>query len=1093
MQDEASSNPKVRKSWRWLWHALRTVVLIAFLPVVFAAVAAVLMIGQDIDAPDWLTSRIEARVSQMMQGGEVAFSNIYITVGRDLHPRVRLVDTIVKDTEGRQIARASSLEGGISPRGILFEGSLLMQDVALEGAQISLTRAADGTLAMAFGPEGGFDGAPSFVALLDQSDALFEHPALAALETVSATGLIINYIDIRAGRSWTVDGGEIVLDLRFDKTALRGNFNLLSGGAEITRLAFDYESPRGARAAQLGMTLTDARARDIATQSPALQFLAEIDAPITAALRTTLDDNGALGPLSATLELGKGALQPNAATEPLAFDQAKAYMTYDPASQLIRFDHVELEAPQGAIKATGRAYLRDIVAGVPQTLVAQFSVPTASLAAGDLYETGLDLPPATVDLRLRFKPFSVEIGELTLLDGETHVTASGKIAATTEGWQVAVDGAVDRIAPVRLVALWPVSVKPGSRNWLAENVSQGQIQNATFNLRARQGVPAVIAARFGVADGTIKFMRTMPLMQDAAGVGYIENNQMILSLDRGHVPAPQGGRVDLTGTSMVILDTRVKGGDAVVDLALDGSVTSVLSLLDREPFEFITKAGQAVTLADGRATVSGKVRFPLRKGVPPSEVRFDIAAQLRDVRSETLIKGRRLQAARLEVATDNAGLRISGPVQLDGVALNASWEQRFGPQFKGRSRVSAQLTLSEPLLQAFKINLPRGSVTGAGPAQITIDLVRGAPPAFELTSDLRGVGLGLPAVGWRKPPEAGGALLIAGTLGAVPQIDRLEVNGGGLSAKGRVVLTDDGQLDAAQFSEVRIGSWLNAPVTLQGRGRGRPVSVRLGSGTVDLRGARFGAGGGGAQSGPMKLSLDRLQITEGIALTNFSGEFDGQGGFSGEFSGQLNGGPAVIGVIVPQNGRSAIRIQSSDAGGVAAAAGLIKNATSGTLDLTLLPAAGAGEFDGDLRVRNLRVSDAPAMASLLDAISVAGLLRQLDGQGLAFDEVDAKFRLTAREVIVTQASAVGPGLGISLDGTYMLASKQLDFQGVVSPFYILNGIGSIFTRKGEGLIGFNFNLDGPSAAPNVSVNPLSAFTPGMFREIFHRPVPEVSQ
>ena len=1091
MQDEVSSDPKVRKSWRWLWHALRTVVLVAFLPVVFTAVAAVLMIGQDIDAPDWLTARIEARASQMMQGGEVAFSNIYITVARDLHPRIRLVDTIVKDAEGRQIARAASLEGGISPRGILFEGSLLMQDVALDGAQISLTRAADGTLAMAFGPEGGFDGAPSFAALLDQSDAFFEHPALAALESVSATGLIVNYTDIRAGRRWTVDGGEIVLDLRDNKTALRGDFNLLSGGTEITRLAFDYESPRGARAAQLGMTLRDARARDIATQSPALQFLAEIDAPITAALRTSLDDTGALGLLSATLELGKGALQPNAATEPLAFDQAKAYMTYDPASQLIRFDHVELEAPQGAMKATGRAYLRDIVAGVPQTLVAQFSVPTASLTAGSLYETGLDLPPATVDLRLRFKPFSVEIGEFALLDGDTHVTASGKIAATNEGWAVAVDGAVDQIAPARLVALWPASVKPGSRNWLAENVSQGQIQNATFHLRARQGVPAVIAARFGVADGAIKFMRTMPLMQDAAGVGYIENNQMILSLDHGHVPAPQGGRVDLTGTSMVIVDTRVKGGDAVVDLALDGSVTSLLSLLDREPFQFITKAGQPVTLADGRATVSGQVRFPLRKGVPPSEVRFDIAAQLRDVRSETLIKGRRLQAARLEVATDNAGLRISGPLQLDGVALNATWEQRFGPQFRGRSQVQAQLTLSEPLLQAFKINLPRGSVTGAGPAEMVIDLVRGAPPAFELTSGLRGVGLALPAVGWRKPAEAGGALLITGTLGAVPQIDRLEVNGGGLTAKGRVVLTDDGQLDAAQFSEVRIGSWLNAPVTVQGRGKGRPVGVRLGSGTVDLRGARFG--GGGAQSGPMRLSLDRLRITEGIALTNFSGEFDGQGGFSGEFSGQLNGGPAVIGVIVPQNGRSAIRLQSSDAGGVAAAAGLIKNATSGTLDLTLLPAAGAGEFDGDLRVRNLRVRDAPAMASLLDAISVAGLLRQLDGQGLAFDEVEAKFRLTPREVIVTQASAVGPGLGISLDGTYMLASKQLDFQGVVSPFYILNGIGSIFTRKGEGLIGFNFNLDGPSAAPNVRVNPLSAFTPGMFREIFRRPVPEVSQ
>ena len=31
------------------------------------------------------------------------------------------------------------------------------------------------------------------------------------------------------------------------------------------------------------------------------------------------------------------------------------------------------------------------------------------------------------------------------------------------------------------------------------------------------------------------------------------------------------------------------------------------------------------------------------------------------------------------------------------------------------------------------------------------------------------------------------------------------------------------------------------------------------------------------------------------------------------------------------------------------------------------------------------------------------------------------------------------------------------------------------------------------AAPRVTVNPLSIFTPGMFREIFRRPAPKVSQ
>ncbi len=94
---------------------------------------------------------------------------------------------------------------------------------------------------------------------------------------------------------------------------------------------------------------------------------------------------------------------------------------------------------------------------------------------------------------------------------------------------------------------------------------------------------------------------------------------------------------------------------------------------------------------------------------------------------------------------------------------------------------------------------------------------------------------------------------------------------------------------------------------------------------------------------------------------------------------------------------------------------------------------------------------------------------------------------------VTKGSAIGPSLGLSVDGYYNVANKTMDMQGVVSPFFAINGIGSILTRKGEGLIGFNYTLDGAAASPRVQVNPLSLFTPGMFREIFRRPPPKLSQ
>uniref|UniRef100_UPI0040473418 DUF3971 domain-containing protein n=1 Tax=Yoonia sp. TaxID=2212373 RepID=UPI0040473418 len=1089
--DETQGTAKTRRRyWRPFWHGLRVMVLVAILPVIFTAVAAVLLVERDIDAPGWLKSRIETRAAQMMQGGSLVFDNIYITIGRDLHPRVRLVETAVSDANGILVARIPTIEGMISPRGLLLEGSVLMQDVALDGAQINLTRQRDGSVALAFG-DGDLRTAPSFAALLDQSDQLLEQPALAALRKISVTGLVVNYRDVRAGRRWTVDGGLLDLDLTGDQTAVRGDFAVLSGGAGITRMTFEYDSPRGAREATIAVSVDGARAPDIASQSQALRWLADVDAPVSLAIRTTLDTQGELGPSSATLALGQGALKPNAATEPVVFESAKAYLTYEPSSQLIRFDQIEVVAPAGRIAASGRAYLRDFAQGVPQALVAQFDFAQAVLAKGGVYQDGVDLPPFSLDMRLRFDPFAIEVGQIAMADGETHVAAKGTVVAAPDGWRVAFDAEVDQIETARLLELWPTAVKPRSRLWVLENVTGGRLTDARVDVRARQGEKPVIAASYEFSDAAVRFMRTMPLMQGARGIGVLQDNRMILTLDEGRVPAPQGGPVDLAGSTMVILDTRVRGGDAELDLRMAGTITATLALLDREPFGFISKAGQAVTVADGRAAVRGDLRFALRKGVPPSEVQFDIAADLTDVHSDTLIKGRGLTAPELRLTANREGLQIGGVARLDGIAAEGTWTQAFGAQGAGRSRLVSTVALSPQFLDAFAITLPPGSVSGQGRADLSVDLVKGQAPAFRLTSDLQGIEVGLPALGWRKPANASGALTVAGALGPVPRVDVLEISGGGLQAKGAIGLTQQGALDEARFSQVSIGNWLNAAITISGRGKGRPVAVSIAGGALDLRAARFAGGGG--ETGPMSLRLDRLQITEGIALRDFRGDFSGLGGFSGAFTGKVNGGPEIRGTVVPQNGRSAVRLQSADAGGVVGAAGFVKNGVGGALDLTMLPVGAAGTFDGVLSVRDLRVRDAPSIAALLDAISVVGLLRQLDGEGLAFDAVDAKFRLTPTQVIVTQASAVGPGLGISLDGIYTLASKQIDFQGVVSPFYLLNGIGSFLTRKGEGLIGFNFNLAGNAANPDVRVNPLSALTPGMFREIFRRPVPEVTQ
>jgi hypothetical protein len=172
-------------------------------------------------------------------------------------------------------------------------------------------------------------------------------------------------------------------------------------------------------------------------------------------------------------------------------------------------------------------------------------------------------------------------------------------------------------------------------------------------------------------------------------------------------------------------------------------------------------------------------------------------------------------------------------------------------------------------------------------------------------------------------------------------------------------------------------------------------------------------------------------------------------------------------------------------------AGAMKRASGGTLELGITGTGRSDEFDGVLSVRDLRIQNAPVLIELLNAISVVGLLDQLTGGGLVANEINAKFRSNAQQIIVENASMFGPSLGITVDGFYNKSNTSMDFQGVLSPLYVLNGIGSIFSKKGEGFIGFNFNIDGVADKPTVSVNPLSIFTPAMFRDIFRRPPPKL--
>ncbi len=176
------------------------------------------------------------------------------------------------------------------------------------------------------------------------------------------------------------------------------------------------------------------------------------------------------------------------------------------------------------------------------------------------------------------------------------------------------------------------------------------------------------------------------------------------------------------------------------------------------------------------------------------------------------------------------------------MTFDGSWTQPLGEPGAGSSRRRRGDTQ-----RRCRADLRRGAaaglLSGEGPGTPVLEL--GAWRAARIQADFALAGLGLSVPAWAgaclgAPP---GNFEVAGTLGTVPDVQRLALDAAGLRAEGRVVLNADRSLNRIAFSRVRAGGWLDAPVTVTARGTGRDPAITVSGGRLDLREMPDRAGG----------------------------------------------------------------------------------------------------------------------------------------------------------------------------------------------------------------------------------------------------------
>lgn len=697
------------------------------------------------------------------------------------------------------------------------------------------------------------------------------------------------------------------------------------------------------------------------------------------------------------------------------------------------------------------------------------------------------------------------------------ITATGAARRGAEGWEGALELGLDRTRFQDLPVLWPQGLGEGARRWITENVTEGEIAEGRwrFTLAAGEGGAglrlAALEGEVAATGASVHFLRPMPPVTGVAARARFTKEEVSV--------ATTGGLLSLGGPAIQAREAalrflfRPEGEPDLAEMSfqLAGPLAELaaalrhprLGLFERRPFPVEVAAGGF----EGRLLLG----FPLLDRLSMDEVRLRAEARAQGVRLSRLLFERDLEEAQMEVRADAEQLRLAGTGMLAGIAARYAVELDFrpGPATQVVFRHSASLRAEAQQLAA--LGLDAGELL-RGPIGIETrgEQRRGGQHQVAIRADLRAAAMAFPPLGWAKAPgvaaSAEASLRLAGEQ--VTSLETVRIEAPDLALRGRIAARA-GRIERVELQESTLAGTRFAGDARAGARPGEPWAVTLRGPVLDLRAAMAAPreaerppGPAGARQPPLALDLRFDQALLGPGRELFAlqarARLDEAGVLrEASLRGRTarNAGGFDVAIAPVSGERRSLRGTAEDGGALLNAVGLTESIQGGRLSL-------AGEFahprpgaplSGTAELEGFAVRNAPALGKLLQAITVFGVFDAIQGgSGLAFTRAVVPFTLTPELLRVREARAFSPSLGLTAQGRFHRESNTLDFEGTIVPAYVVNTllgnlplIGRLFSpERGGGLFAAAFRVRGPADDPEVTVNPLSALTPGFLRGIF---------
>ena len=671
-----------------------------------------------------------------------------------------------------------------------------------------------------------------------------------------------------------------------------------------------------------------------------------------------------------------------------------------------------------------------------------------------------------------------------------------------------------------LTKYWPRYLGESGWIWCKESLFDGEAKNAKFKFdfaydkNKKNIVFKNLEGQVGAENATVLYLNGMPKIKNAYGLVTFTKDTININIDKGISDG-----VILTGGYVKLYDLDKYNNYADIRLIAESSVTDVLKLIDNPPLNFVKEMNIPADKLSGQTTTDLSLKFELKDDLKPEEVKVEVNADIKDVAIADIIKGKGLKSDELKLFVNNDYLKLSGKAEADGIPVDLVWQENFN-QKSDKSNYKIIFKLDDEIKKKLGIEteiLNSPYIEGYAIVTADISVSQTEQAKVSLSADIQNAAIDYSFLGFRKLYGSEGKI----TAEMIINKDKLEsipsfaLSKPDFNLTGKISLNKDGSLKQVDIQKVR-GPKTNARAQIEWTGtpKDRLIKINVSGNSYNLTpffdrqnendkkkqnlstDTSSDDDWENVTDTDINIAVNKLWTNPKVPITNFAGAAKlrhGEGVHEIHLVGNYGNSKEVklkADYSPRPNNEYYLLINSNNAGSTFKVLRIYDNISGGNLKIEGKRSKDK-DFVGHASIRDFNLHNTPVLAKVLSVASLTGIVGMLSGEGIAFSHLDAPFEYKNKVLKVEDAKAFGNVLGITMSGTYNWNNEEIKGEGVIAPAYSINSflgkiplVGNLLAGKDGTVFAANYSVSGTINDTDVSINPLSALSPGSLKDWF---------